>query len=260
MDLANAIGLIQKTAVTASRDQVITPGPEPDHVYYMLNKDGEYEIQEAVAEPRCHQFDKLDSLVAFCQNMKESGGASPSVWCSVMAVVFVPDDLSRRDRAFLPLEWADLAAAVVRDQPTISTQRDPKQFVRMLRVALAGALPADSTLIQILRDTKWQSGRSAAVNTQHGKESMGREVEAEVMAGSGAIPEVVKLSFPLFKGLTHRVDINCALEIDPHNETLCLTPFPDACDNEADRVVREIAAEIDSQVGCPVYLGAPTPH
>lgn len=263
MDLKNAIKEIQETAVKAARKQVVCPDAEPSHVYFMLNESGEYERTLAAARPRRHQFDKIDDLLLFSRDRDNPHEAVPTIWCSADGVELLLDSNDRRDSAFIRFDLTALARAVAVAGPTICAPRDPKAFLRLLLVTLAGALPPESTLVALIRDTKWSVGSSGNANVQHGKESMGREVEAEVSAGAGAIPEQVLLSFPLFKGLTQRVTINCALEIDPHDQTLWLTPFPDACDNEIDRVVSEIATymrkELDASE-CPVYLGSPTPR
>lgn len=229
-------------------DAVRTPRP--------LNT-GEVERIDKEPEPRKHGLATLESFIELAVAVKEQkhGPALPVIWLGAACVGLVIDDPTRRDRAELPLETTPQFKTLEGLRGAVLKQAD---LVRVLRVALAGCLPSGSSLLGLVRNLKFRNDAAGVGNLQHGRESMGKSIEAEVL-GTDALPEEVTLHVRVFDLPECRVarPVTCALEIEPHTQTFRLTPLPLQLNEAMEAELSEIEARIRGAVrDVPLYRGS----
>lgn len=97
-------------------------------------------------------------------------------------VVAVLDDEDRRDTVTLELLAADefrTLLQVAERSGCAARNYDQQSFVRLLRVELAGCLE-DPTVIGSLRQLDWEKAEKGHATSQHGKESLGKSIQAKV--------------------------------------------------------------------------------
>jgi len=233
------------------RDVKIFESPSLPGVVFVQDKDGDIEERD---KPRADYRTKLDTPAAFVdyvkERFKESGAGT--VFYTETGLVYVFGDDFAKDRALCPLtlspQFKKLAA--VAGQP-LSQQ----QFVRLLRVDFNGCVGPEG-LLPLVRNLKWTSGGESSGNIQHGRESMGRSITAEVR-GEQAIPEETYLVVQPWENFPFSTRVDCAIEIDAANKTFALTPYPLSMRRALDAAVDQLA-ELLTQPGLPpAFLGQP---
>lgn len=249
--LQEAIEYIRDLAAQSLTPRVVEiPGDK--RKLLVASSDGVSE-REIPAPLRNHQVATVEDLAALANR---ASGAS--VWHDFTAVHLLWDDEDRRDRTKLPLEYSDEWNTVTKLQT--QCKLDQKQLVRLLRVDLADCISLPS-LITSLRKIKFRASTSGEGNVQHGNESLGRQVEAEVTGIDSTIPEQVTLQVRVYRnfGEDERWPVRCDLEIDPHEQKFTFRPLP-ADVNEAQLLAQgsirqRLRAAINVLV--PVYFGEP---
>lgn len=231
---------------------------EPAHVFrYADAATGDVKRIDKEPEPRAHGLTTLESFIELAGAVKDQkhGPALPVIWLGENSVELVIDDPTRRDRAALPLETTPQFKTL--ESLKGITQLKQADLVRVLRVALAGCLPQGNGLLGLVRNLKFRNDAAGMGNLQHGRESMGKTIEAEVL-GTDALPEEVTFHARVFDLPECRVarPVTCALEIDPHTQTFRLTPLPLQLEEALEAELSEIEARIRGAVqGVPLYRG-----
>lgn len=230
--------------------------PDPRRVY--LAAGGIIAPYDLPAPPRNHQPGTLDEVVALAIRFIEEE-SRPVVWYGQDKVVLVIDDNRHRvENATLTLERSDVFNVLIslRHSPQWF---EPKPFIRLLRVDLAGTLEPGA-LIERVRRLKFDNGQVVTAKITRDDESMGREIRSRVSA-EGEIPEAVDLFVPVYKttGETERYALRCAVEVDPAMARLQILPLPD----EIERVWALAVASIGERLreglsdGVSMYQGKP---
>lgn len=209
------------------------PCAEPGHIYYVANGEDGWERVEAEPQPRKHTTTSLETLVAIAkeqmasyqepQDPEEPARGPVVFWVSRNGVVCLLDDQTRRDRVDFSLHLSkqmELLGQLEGRQNWMS-QTD---FVRLLRISLAGTLVSPE-LLTAVRRVKFRQAVSGERVVEHGKSSLGRSIESE-LTGSGILPEEVRLCVRIWDELPEMSTINCALEIDSATEKFFLVPLP----------------------------------
>jgi hypothetical protein len=230
--------------------------PDPREAIYAIG--GRVEHIEHSLAPRGHHPATLADVVSLANRFAEAG-SRPVVWYGGDAVTLVIDDDGHRvETATLALATSDVWARL----ESLRAQKpamQPKAFVRMLRVDLAGTLDP-AALLNHVRRLKFTTADTVNASVARGKESMGREINSEV-ATAADIPETVTLAAPVFKtpGETDRYPVRCAVEIDPMEGTLQLLPLPDELERVERMALESIAARLSEGLseGIPFYAGKP---
>ena len=231
----DALALIQETAVKAALPATVPLNAEPNHIYGVV-KEADIEPRLARPHPRDHYLDSVASLVEFVTATVKGRHtidnlaavperAGPVVWLDDQIITVVVDDGTRRDKAVLKLPVTPQFENLQRGENL--TPHTQAEFVRRLRVDLAGTLPAGSKLLELVRRIKWGSGGETVGELQHGKESMGREISAQCN-GTTAFPEEITLAVRVYNvpDIPAREAVRCAVEIFPHEQRFALTPLP----------------------------------
>jgi hypothetical protein len=192
--------------------------------------------------PREHHPATLDEIIALAKRF-EDAGSEPVVWYNHEAVVLVIDDVGHRlETATLALEVSDTFAIVQqlrRDKPWY-TQPD---FVRLLRVDLAGTLdPA----VLLNRVRKLVIGQKTTTEVNRRGESFGHEINA--LAGANTDPpDEVDLVLPVYKtpGEQTPVYVACTVDVEvAQPKPFRLIPKPD----EIERVLQVAVGSIGERL------------
>lgn len=248
--LTEFLKLIQDTAVKASGATVVKVADHARRGYVVAN--GELKEVDVPPPLRDHGLRSVESLVAFAERFSEKA----VIWHNEQQVSVVVDDVDRRDVATLPLvksqAFVCLAALAEAKRPI-----NQRAFIRILRTDLRNA-GAEHVLsaVKRLEFKRTSDGRS---NVEHGKESLGRSVEAAVNSAE-LIPESFTATIPVYTtpGADFHKQITCIVEIDAQNEQFVLLPDAD----DLAQAVHSAQSDLQERIGgelssTPVYYGAP---
>lgn len=233
--------------------------PDPRQVYYAIGgESAEYDLPEP---PRDHRPGTLEDLISLANRFAEDvdEACRPVAWYGPEAVVLVLDDDGHRvERATLTLHHSDAFMRLVALRAG-GPWFEPKPFVRLLRVDLAGTLDP-GVLLERVRRVKFDNGQVTTSETTRTRESLGREIVSNVVA-AGEIPEEVTLSVPVYRtpGEAERYPFRCAVEVDPAMGRLQLLPLPDEVERVTALAVASIGARLRAGLAAsvPCYMGSP---
>ena len=253
---AETVELIQKTAVDAAGVEIKELPGESRRV--LIAAAGSYTLHDIPAPLRLHKINTLEDLTKEAEDAATAavGRVGPALWYEHAAVVLTYDYDDRRDRATLTL----IESEQFKTLKALQTIRALNQaaFCRLLKHDLAGAIP--DTLLPTIRRLTFTKNAGGNSDLQHGRDTMGRQVEAAVV-GAIDIPEYLTAAVPIYAnpGLTKRHEIRLSLEISTTTEEFILRPLPDACQNAVDaaqawigNALRDLAPE-----SCSVINGRP---
>jgi len=255
--LEAAIKAIVDLANNANRLKAYRPDAEPRHVYLLEQRDGTFISREAAPRPRYDVVHDVDSFAERVQTLAPEKGKSV-IYISPERVCAVLDDTgSRRDRIDLPLlpNTPQFDAVKVASREDL---RNQAQFVDLLRIDLATAVDADTiTLFRSLKGSRSSETRSSV---QVGKESMGRDVHAEVAASGKDIPDTIIVTTPVYDLPDFpTAKIKCAVICDLMEMKFGLRPLAGEIRKAEIIAQRTIAVQGGSALsGYSVVLGEPT--
>lgn len=175
------------------------------------------------------------------------------------AMAFVDRD-NRKECIRLPYTRSDAWSKIVGlyTNPCSMTQ---KQIINFLRFDVA--VPGVQNLMRILRKVDFSRKSDGQRSVEHGRESLGKSVEAAVQ-GIEEIPEEITVEVPIYNtpGLREvsLVSIRCGLLIDVEDERFSLRPLADELEKKSAQVQVKIgdllvAAFANRQPPIPVYFG-----
>ena len=135
------------------------------------------ELLEKDAPPplRNHQLEGFDDLVRALED--EAIAPAPEVYVSRVAVVALLNRGERREAVSVKLVETD-RFKILRRLQSAPALMDPKQVIKLLRFDLH-SVNAEA-VIQGLRKVNFTRTSSGASNVEHGRETLGRSVEASV--------------------------------------------------------------------------------
>lgn len=249
----------------------IEPKPLPleDPLFFHFVVDGKVAKAQRPIPKRDHEVETLGDLAALARRF-HGEGASPVVWYSAEAVTLVIDDSGYRvDKVSLLLETSDVFRVIELLAGDRKRQFATKEFVRLLRIELAGTLDP-GILLNRVRKTNFISDVSRKTEVMRDRESMGVSTTSS-LGGDSTPPEFVTLLAPVYKtpGETEIYGVRCAVEVLTDESTFQLIPFPDevkrvrqlAVDSIFERLALMLpigGASDDSAVSpIPCYQGKP---
>lgn len=253
--LAEFVREIERLTQAALRTTFVQAPGEPKHVYYELGPGGRCEWREADREPLAVQLATPAAFVEYVKSHNQGDSPGGEVYFDETALVFVHNDTVRRDRAFCKLAPSPQLTLLHKLATSLALypQRD---FVRLLRIDLAGCFSGQSNLLPLVRNLKWTGANEANLAVQHGKESIGRAITAQV-SGADAIPEEVTLFVPIWENHDARQFVRCAVEIAPQEQSFRLTPYPLQIREALDGSLRDLRVLLDACEPCPRFHGKP---
>ena len=215
------------------------------------------------ATPRSHAAGDLSEIVSLANRfvpVKESDNY-PVVWYDREKVVLVIDDDGHRlETATLTLQTSDVFATL-RKLAASRTPMEQKQFMRLLRIDLAGTLDPGVLLNKVRKVDFTAISTVKASSSANRQESLGRTLLSEVKSDGGDIPEQVTLSVPVYKthGEREAYPCRCSVEVDPGEGTFVLRPLPDEIERVEQFAVASIAGRLRAGLseGVPFYHGKP---
>ena len=164
----------------------------------------------------------------------------------------------------MPFVELDLASLQDLDDGRVAVafQHELKRAVQDCIDRPADKKPRTVTLeLAIKPNIKFRKSDSGASSIQHGSESLGRTIEAEV-SGAGDIPESVVVSCPVYANHGERektATIMYDLEIVPADGQFRFRPIPDELERVIDAALDDIRTRIVDALpdGSAVFFGSP---
>lgn len=255
---SEAINSIVELSNEARKTKLLKVEGEPAGHYYLVGPDGKASFH--TAKPEWHN-EQLDTPVEFLHFIRKYSDSESAVYISDDVVVFIDDQADRRNKATCKLKLSPFYQFLA---ATGGKPLSQAEFVRALRISLAGCLPAGSGLLDLVRNLKWNTVTDATVDLQHSRQSIARSIIAEVK-GIDQIPEEFTLTVPIFENHRYSHPILCAIEVTPSDEKFRLTPYPMQLRQALDAALAHIAdllsgagEEVDPKNALPpVYRGKP---
>lgn len=252
-----AIHSIRKLADEAAGPTVLAiPGQVGHKVKIWAN--GKLEDVVLDPKPRCHSLSSLKALLDFGTNVtdgKHGKGPSPVAWMNHDGISIVVNDADRRDMASLTMPITPQFQLL--NSGNTAQPRSQADFVKFLRIEMDGTLP-DKTLLSLLREMKFENNTAGNANIQHGRESMGKSIEAQVL-GLSSIPEEITVSVRVFAvpDILVRCNIRCAIDIIVINGQFRLVPLPMQVQDGMAAALATVRTELETAFKFPVYEGKP---
>jgi hypothetical protein len=257
---ADALKFIADQAAKANPGaRIVYTDREPDHIYYVLQADGDLKRVAAEPEPENHRADDIPTLAALA---KESMECEPcaQIWYGRHGAVLINPGLCSRARVRLKLAPSPQMMQLISWDQRGKGSVGQAELVLLLRTLFAGCAPEG--LLSTIRGVRTQ--RAAEVNSQitQGKVSLGKSLVAE-MSGTAAIPEEVSFKVPVFDSHAVRVfaQVRLAIDPDPQTESFTLVVLPgqiEAAHEYAESWFAEmIRAELGPENLIPLYRGQP---
>jgi hypothetical protein len=254
--LADALKFLKDLAVLAAAPQRLDL-KDPRAAHFAVG--GHAARIDLAKPPRDHEVDTLDDLVALANRFGDLGGGVV-VWYDHEAVVLVIDDEGHRaETATLGFRPSDVFHRLVglRKDPR-GAWMNPKDFVRLLRIDLAGALPPVA-LLNTVRKVKFENGVTVRAETQRQRESLGKEITSAVSA-EAELPEQVTVNAAVWKTpgeSAFEYPVRCSVEVEPAEGLFRLLPLPDEVERVLERAVRCVGERLSQHLtdGVPAYYG-----
>lgn len=229
--------------------------------YWTRNKEGDLEWHETPPAPRAHKPATLESICRFALDALESQKNNPVIWYAEQGITLLVNDANRFDR--LTCQFTEHAHLKTLRHLEKRPQYMQSEFIKLLRIDLAGTHSAYPDLLVGLRAVKLRQITQGAGDIQHSKQSISRSMEAE-LSGTKNIPENVNLYVQLLREFDCCACVNCAIEIDAVQERFYLIPLPGEIDTAMNAVLKRVEEEIHSRImdsakklRVPVYRGVP---
>lgn len=212
---------------------------------------------EAVDLPNPERHPSLVGVADVVDALKDPLIATaPEVYYDQRGIVAFLNRGERRERLSMPFvrsaKWLKLEA-LARSPETHTTAG----AIKMLRFELHST--GTEHVIQALRRVDFTRKSDGSRVVEHGRESLGRAVEARVQSADD-IPEVFKVSTPVFlnPGLRqYTADVRCGVYIDVAKEAIEIRVLTDELAHAMDSVFEQMSESLREQLGCPVFYGSP---
>lgn len=217
----------------------------------LIANGGAFEKHELPPADRTHKAETVDALLS----VVEEFGEEATIWHNDAAIVGILEGEHRRDTVTMKLvhspQYETLFAL---QRPTPKTQRD---FVKLLRHDLAGCV--EPHLVTTFRAVEFKRRNDGSGTVQHGKESLGKSVEASVTAAQD-IPEFIVVELPVYAnaGLLYAHPVPCTIDLDAAGETFTLQPQPNAINRAVQEIQTKIGERLDNGADVAVFYGAPS--
>lgn len=233
--LAEFLSKVEDLARRAAQLQIVTHPSEPTALF--LVRGDKLEVRHAPPTSRNHALVGLDDVFAVLAD--PSVATAPEVYHAEREVCVVLDRSSRRELARMPLKLTDRFAQIQALQTPVKFE--PRAAVKFLQQRIgAPYVPID--VINGLRRIDFTRTSAGKTHVEHGKESLGRSVEAAVQQAD-KIPEEFKVRVPVYSNPGLRgfhAEVAIGIYIDLENQVLELKTGPD----EVETAIQQAQARI----------------
>lgn len=247
--LKEAIQLLMDKAVSAAGPHRMAESRDGRSAMFLM-PDGVIENVDVGPYPRCHHFGSLDDLAGFATRFSDA-----SVWHKKDAVVVLCDDQKRQDMGTLVLEWSR-EYRVLDKLDHGEDKYAQAAFVRLLHRELG----VDASIVAAFRRLDFQVLQASYGEFSHGKDRMGKSVQADVQ-GSQDIPDEITVTVPIYETPGERAPepIACGVDLEPQNSVIRFRPLPGelskALESRQVDIRRRLVALLGN--GAKIYFGAP---
>lgn len=246
--LRECLELLQSTAVKAAGPYLV--GESRDGRERMFIKpNGDVLRHDAGPFPRNHIFGALNDLVAFAARF-----TNPSVWHHNDGVTVLCHDGNRGDVGKMPLMLSSQFEALVEaeKQPRFSQSK----FIRLLH----RTLDVDPVVVLPFRRLDFQVIAASHGEFGHGKDRMGKSVQAEVK-GTSAIPDEITVHVPVYQSPGERASepVACSVDLDPQENLILFSPLPGELSKVLESRQFDIRTRLYQALGedVNIYFGLP---
>lgn len=248
--LDDAIKLIQDTAVQAAGVSVLSGTGLRNKSF--THNNGVLERYDHDAPARQHKVRDIETLATIVE-----GRENASVWHAdntVVALLDDRDDCHRDDRISWSLTPSSKFTALVQQAQQPRAHADfVRWLVQNLRDEFDAAAPG---LLGTIRNLKFRNSDEQSGNVQQGRESMGRQIEAEI-SGATDLPETVLIKVRRWASLDYVAAVECLLVLDTTERKLSLRPLADQLEQAENGAQEWLDEQLTALVKCPVHYGTP---
>ena len=250
---AEVLRLIQQTAVEAQTAKVLELPGDGRKKYVQVG--GTLTEKEIPPGPRNHQVRSLADLVAYAKSCDKG-----VVWHSYLEVVLVIDDADRRDLVTFQLTRSrQLSVLTGLDARKNEKPLRQDELIRMLRFDLG----VDTAVLAKFRKLDWTNAQNSTADLQHGKDRMGKQIEAACQ-GTDGLPETLRLSVPVYEDAGEREPyvVEVGIEVDATNQVFYVQPLAGEMQRVWDLAQQNLRGRLDAghkELGAAVdvYFGSP---
>lgn len=197
---------------------------------------------------RKHAVSDMDSAIAFAKRY----AATCAVWHSEDKVCVLVDDQWREDAITFTLDKSSAwTAAMALGKP--QTQGDLLDAFRTDLKDVVGE--SHPELISLFTNVKFKRRDDSGAVIDHGRESLGRELERTV-TGTDKLPEEITLMLRPYVAIESESAVRLALKVDYQNEKFRFRPVGDDVQAAID-AAQDVIRERFSGVTEKVYYGTP---
>lgn len=234
--LAEFIASLEKLAKRANSAEVVQiPGISRR---VLVRKGDAFAFEDLPAPDRKLALRGLDDVVELCRDTTIA--PAPEVYHAGDAIRVILDRRDRRENAAMALTKSERFESLValRKGQSFSV----KDAIRFLRVDLHSTGQGVGELIAGLRRVDFSRSSGTQRTTEHGRETLGRQVEAAIQQ-TDRVPEDFKVTVPVFtnpglKGIT--CTMKCAVNIDLDNEKIEISTLADEIQAALDGAQKDI--------------------
>lgn len=255
--LAEAIAKIVSLAPNIGQLEVLRI-PELPRKVFVRSPGGEVMEFEREPTPRHAKIDSLEDLIAAL--VDRAIAQDPEVYHTANAVIVLLDRTQRHEQICMPLFFSQRFSWLM---GTDYRSGSPREIVKALQRGLGSSAPFP--VVDAIRRVNFTRTNAGASVVEHGKESLGRSVEA-VVQQADKIPERFVVRVPVYSnpGLqAFQAEVWMGLYLDLEGQAIEIWPEPDAIQaaiQTAQARLHEalVAAEFWPNPGsAPVFYGTP---
>lgn len=248
--IAEAIAAIVKLTNLATNVQVLKSDELRKVFVRDQNGTKEYELPPQLRKPSVRTVADLVALLA-----DQKIARAPEVYIGVQSAVVLLDRDMRDQRGALLLPYTT-AFNALREIAYDGWEFGPKEMVSKLRRTFGDAVPTN--VMSALRKVDFSRKSTGKQHTEHGKESWGQSVEAEVQ-GAADFPTDFNIRTPvhLVDGLQyHMAEVEVGIELDLECGEICLFAVPDAIERALIGSYQYLQHVLQREApGLPIFFG-----
>jgi hypothetical protein len=242
-----------KTSFQAEQRPVLLPIDE--NTVLLTTKDGSKEIKKPFPV-RSHSVETLPGFIAAAAKWGEKG----VVWHTEDGLLLTcSDEEYRRDLVSLALKQSpEFELLRVLEAQKDKNQMTQRELLKMLTRQLERCVP--NSVVSAIRVITFNRGASGRAAIDHGKETLGHTIEAQVNSTEN-LPEQFLATIPIYDLAEFSIPVDIKLYLDVNVETQGFVCYP--APGALDRAVRNMQATIHERLekdlpkGYPVFQGEP---
>lgn len=256
----DAVVTLIETAQKAKEVEVkeFRPAVEPSDVYFLYDTKNGIPVKHT-AEPHPQAIAVLGT-----QDLADFAGADGTIYyndktnSAAATKPVVSGDVTRRAKATLALPFQSAFATLTQIHGKTFSQRE---FWNLLRTTFLNAVSAD--FVAAVKNVKWSAAGADETSLSVGKESLGRNIVAELSGNGASFPESVTLRVGVWDVLEFRDDkyeVLCAVDTNHVEKTFRLIPVENAVARARERATIDLRTALEGAKaeGALLVYGNPT--